>query len=333
MNPSLYSCGIVGVGTHVPERVLSNFDLEKMVETSDAWIVSRTGIRERRFCRDDEATSDIALRAAQGALADAGLEPDLLDMIICCTMTPDHICPSTACVVQGKLGLRRPIPAFDLSAACSGFIYGCSVGAAMVRTGSCRNVLVIGAETMSKVLDFEDRNTCVLFGDGAGAVVLSRVEPGRGLLGEHLAADGGGADLIIIPSSGSREPASAESVAQRRQFLRMNGNEVYKFATRILGTAVLMALADTGNGLKPADLEVIIPHQANIRIIETAAKKLGLPMERFVVNIGRYGNTSAATVPLALAEARADGRIKDGTLLAMVAFGGGLTYAASVWRW
>ena len=304
-----------------------------MVETSDEWIVTRTGIRERRICGPEEATSELATGAARNALADAGLKPDDLDLIICCTITPDHCCPSTACLVQAKLGIKRPIAAFDLSAACSGFIYGCSVGSSLIQSGAFKKVLVIGAESMSKVIDYTDRNTCVLFGDGAGAVVLAQTEPGRGLLGQCLHADGNGGEMIIVPASGSREPLSQAVLDSRRHYLRMSGNEVYKFAIRIFGTAIQEAVASTGNGMKPADLELIIPHQANIRIIEVAARKLDLPMERFVINIEKYGNTSAATVPLAMADARADGRLKDGTLFALVAFGGGLTYASSVWRW
>lgn len=325
--------GIVGLGAYVPERVLTNRDLEQMVDTSDEWILTRTGIRERRICGTHEATSDLAAAAARRALEDAQLEPDQLDLIICCTITPDHLCPNTACLVQAKLGITRPIPAFDLSAACSGFIYGCSVGASMIQSGAFGRVLVIGAESMSRVLDFEDRNSCVLFGDGAGAVILGPAEPGHGLLGQCLHADGSGGEFILLPAGGSREPFSAEVLKNRRQYLRMRGNDVYKFATRIFGTAIQEALANTGNGMKPADLELIIPHQANIRIIEVAARKLELPMDRFVVNIDKYGNTSAATVPLAMADAREDGRLKKGTLFAIVAFGGGLTYAASIWRY
>ncbi len=325
--------GFKGLGTFVPERVLTNQDLERMVETTDEWIVARTGVRERRVCAPETSTSDLAVRAAKAALRDAELEPDQIDLIICATFTPDHLCPATACLVQSRLGIKRPIPAFDILAACSGFIYACSVGASMIRGGPYRNVLVIGAEAMSKIVDFEDRSTCVLFGDGAGAVVLGEVEAGRGMLGERLGADGSGAEQIVVPAGGSREPISEGVLKRRTQYLRMSGNEVYKFATRIIGPAILDALADTGNGLRPTDLDLIIPHQANLRIIEAAAKKLDLPLDRFVVNIEKYGNTSAATVPLAMADAREQGRLKPGTLFAMVAFGGGLTYGASIWRW
>lgn len=325
--------GFLGLGAYVPSRVLTNQELEGMVDTSDEWIVTRTGIRERRICAADQATSELAIEASRAALDDAGLGPDDLDMIICCTFTPDHSCPATACIVQARLGIKRPIPAFDVVAACSGFIYGCSVAAAFIRSGMYQKILVIGAEAMSKIIDFEDRNTCVLFGDGAGAAVLGPVEAGHGLLGQTLGADGTGGDLIIVPAGGSREPITEKVLAERRQYLRMNGNEVYKFATRILGSAIEEALRDTGNGLCAQDLELVVPHQANIRIIEVAARKLKLPLDRFVVNIDKYGNTSAATVPLALVEARQAGRIQSGSLFALVAFGGGLTYAASIWRW
>jgi len=324
---------MLGLGTYVPQRVLTNHELEQMVETTDEWIVSRTGIRERHICTAEETTSELAAEASRLALDDAGLTPDQIDLIICCTITPDYACPSAACQVQAKLGIQRPIPAFDLAAACSGFIYGCSVAASMIRDGVVERVLVIGAESMSRVLDYKDRNSCVLFGDGAGAVVLGRVEAGRGLLGQSLKADGSGVEMIIVPGGVARRPPSDDSGNGHHEFLRMNGNEVYKFATRIFGTAIQEALADTGDAIKTRDLELIIPHQANSRIIEVAARKLDLPMERFVVNIAKYGNTSAATIPLAMADARGDGRLKKGTLFALVAFGGGLTYAASIWRW
>ncbi len=325
--------GFLGLGASVPAQVLSNADLEKMVDTSDEWIVSRTGIRERRICGPDENTTTLAIEAARRAVADARLDPNQIDLIICCTFTPDALCPSTACRVQAALGISRPIPAFDISAACSGFIYGCATAAAFISAGTARHVLVIGAEAMSKFLDYHDRNTCVIFGDGAGAVVLGPVGEGRGLVGQCLGADGTGADMITLKTHGKRQPLNAECALNGREYLAMQGNEVFKFATRILGTAVEEALASNGNGLRPKDLELIIPHQANVRIIESAARKLGVPLDRFVINIGKYGNTSAATVPLAMVDAREDGRLKPGTLFAIVAFGGGLTYAASVWRW
>ncbi len=333
MGVELISCGMLGVGTYVPERVLTNQDLENIVDTTDEWIVSRTGIRTRHMLAEGQTTSDMATEAARRALANAGMEAEELDLIICCTFTGDHSCPNTACIIQNKLGIKRLIPAFDLSAACSGFVYGCTVASGFIRSGIYKRILVIGTEAMTRFLDFQDRNTCVLFGDGAGAAVLGPVAPGKGLLGQSLGADGSGGELIWIPAGGAREPITAETLQARRQYLQMSGNDVYKFATRILGTAVQEALANAGNGYKAEDLDVIIPHQANIRIIEVAARKLGVPLDRFVININKYGNTSAATVPLALGDALAEGRIKDGSLVALVAFGGGLTYGASIWRW
>ena len=333
MSVEFIPCGILGTGSYVPEQVLTNRDLEQIVETTDEWIVTRTGIRERRICAPDQATSDLSVESARRALEASGLKPDQIDMIICCTFTADHTCPSTACLIQRRLGIRREVPAFDLAAACSGFIYGCSVAAGLIRTGTCKHVLVIGTDAMSKILDFEDRNTCVLFGDGSGAAVLGPVEPGRGLLGQCLGADGDGADYIIVPAGGSREPVTETTLQERRQYIQMAGTEVFKFASRVLGKAVRHALSDSGDRLSPSELDLIIPHQANIRIIESASKKLGVPMDRFVVNIDRYGNTSAGTVPIALDEAVREGRLKRGHLFALVAFGGGLTYAASIWRW
>ncbi len=326
--------GFLGLGTYVPERVLTNHDLEQMVDTSHEWIVSRTGIHERRICAPGESTVAMATISARRALEDAGLTADDLDMIICCTFTSDTLCPSAACQVQNNLGVSRPIPAFDLSAACSGFIYGCSVAASFIRAGVYKRVLVIGVDALSKVVDWNDRNTCVLFADGGGAAIVGPVEEGRGLLGQSLGADGTGHDAIRLRSSGAADPlGSRDALNGHREYLSMNGHDVFKFATRILGTAVEEALANAGQGLRAADLDLIIPHQANIRIIESAAKKLKLPMDRFVVNIDKFGNTSAGTVPLAMEDARRDGRLKPGTLFAVVAFGGGLTYAASIWRW
>lgn len=326
--------GFLGIGAYVPERVLTNHDLEQLVDTSHDWIVSRTGICERRICAPGEATVAMSTIAAQRALEDAHLTADDLDLIICCTFTSDTLCPSAACQVQANLGIKRPIPAFDLAAACSGFIYGCSVAASFIRSGVYKRVLVIGADALSKYVDWNDRNTCVLFADGAGAAIIGPVEKGHGLLGQSLGADGTGRDAIRLRSSGASDPIGMrDNQNGHREYLSMNGSDVFKFATRILGTAVEEALANAGHGLAASDLDLIIPHQANVRIIESAAKKLKLPMDRFVVNIDKFGNTSAGTVPLAMNDARRDGRLKPGTLFAVVAFGGGLTYAASIWRW
>jgi 3-oxoacyl-[acyl-carrier-protein] synthase-3 len=323
--------GFEGLGTCVPERIMTNQDLERMVDTTDEWITLRTGIRERRILDEGQSNSDIAAEAARSALADAGLQADDLDLIICCTFTPDHPMPATACIIQQKLGMRKPVPAFDLGAACSGFIYGCSVAASFIQNGVFDKVLVVGSEAMSRWTDFKDRNTCVLFGDGAGAVILSRTEEGRGLLGQRLGADGSGKDLLMIPAGGSMQPVTCEVIESRSQYIQMNGNEVYKFATRIIPAVIEEAL--DGTNMVPGDLDLIIPHQANVRILEVAARKLGVPMSRFVVNIEKYGNTSAATVPLAMMDARNDNRLQTGTAFALVAFGAGLTYGASIWKW
>jgi 3-oxoacyl-[acyl-carrier-protein] synthase-3 len=340
MNEASFALGFLGLGTYLPDRVLTNADLEEMVDTTDEWIVSRTGIRERRICAPEQTTADLAAEAARAAIADAGLSPDAIDLIICCTCTPDTLSPSVACQVQARLGMTRPCPAFDLSAACSGFVFGCATAAAYIRSGFARHVLVIGAEAMSRVVDFTDRTTCVLFGDGAGAAVLGPCAEGEGLLGQSIASDGSGGDLILIPPIGSSGiddevagGADGGLAQSKRIYLSMHGNEVYKFATRILGPVIEDALRNAGNGLKATDLDLIVPHQANIRILEVAARKLNVPMERFVVNIDKFGNTSAATVPLALMDARRDGRLRPGALVALVAFGGGLTWGASVWRW
>ncbi len=325
--------GFLGLGTYVPQRVLTNQQLESMVDTNEEWIVSRTGIRERHICAPGEATVAMSTEAARRALADAALEPNQIDLIICATFTSDTLCPSAACQVQANLGITRPVPAFDLSAACSGFIYGCSVAAGLISAGMYRRVLVIGADALSKFIDWTDRNTCVIFADGAGAAILGPVEDGRGLLGQTMGADGTGGDLIKLNSSGAYDPLTSPATRNGREYLNMNGNEVFKFATRILGTAVEEALVNSGNGLTPADLELIIPHQANVRIIESAARKLRVPLDRFIVNIDRFGNTSAGTIPLAMHDAREAGRLQPGTLFALVAFGGGLTYASSIWRW
>jgi 3-oxoacyl-[acyl-carrier-protein] synthase-3 len=326
----LNSVGILGLGAYVPERVLTNADLEKLVETSDQWIVERTGIRERRIAAEGQSTADLAVAASAAAIADAGLSADDIDLVVCCTSTPDLVSPSTGCLIQDRLGMKRQPPAFDLSAACSGFVFGAAAAAAFIRSGFARHALVVGAEAMSRVIDFADRGTCILFGDGAGAAVLGPCADGRGLVGQALGSDGSGGGLLTIPAIGATANGAE---APRPCYLTMQGNEVYKFATRIFGQAIEDALRDAGGGLSPADLDLIVPHQANVRIIDAAAKRLRLPHDRFVVNIEKYGNTSAATVPIALLEARDAGRLRDGALVALVAFGGGLTYGANIWRW
>lgn len=322
--------GILGLGTYVPEKILTNEELEKMVDTSDQWIVSRTGIRERRLAGPGQATSDLALEAAGRALADAGLEPGEIDLIIVSTNTPDSLFPAAACIVQDRLGAVNA-GAFDLLAGCTGFLYGLSVAQGFVVSGMYKKVLVIGAEILSRIVDWEDRNTCVLFGDGAGAAVVGPVSGGYGLIHTRLGADGSGGQHLCVPAGGSRIPASRETVEQRLHYARMNGREVFKFAVRACGDGSLEALAAAGLTVK--DVDFLIPHQANIRIIEAAAKRLELPMEKVLVNVDRFGNTSTASIPMALEEAYSQGRIKDGDNILMAAFGAGLTWAVAIMRW
>lgn len=322
--------GILGLGSYVPERVVTNKDLERVVDTSDEWIVARTGIRERRYAAEGEATSDLATKAAERALADAGVEAAELDLIIVATVTPDMFFPSVACLVQANLKAMKAA-AFDLTAVCSGFAYALAIGSQFVRAGAYRKVLVIGAETLSRITDPADRNTVIVFADGAGAAVLGETAPGYGILGVDLGANGAGGDLLKVPGGGSRQPASAETIAERLHFIRMDGKEVFKFAVKIMGDSAVKALENAG--LTPADITCLVPHQANIRIIQSAAKRLGLPMSKVFVNVDKYGNTSAASIPLALDEAVRGGLIKNGDVIVMVGFGGGLTWAAAVIKW
>ena len=321
---------VLGTGSFAPERVLSNHDLEKMVETSDDWITERTGIQERRIAQADVATSDLACEAGKRALEAAGMEASELDLIIVATVTPDMLFPATACVVQDKLGAKNTV-AFDLSAACSGFIFALSTADAFIRSGIYSKVLVIGAETLSKITDWTDRNTCVLFGDGAGAVVLGPGTDGRGVLSTHLHTDGSMGDLLYMPGGGSRYPATAWSVDERLHFIKMRGNETFKVAVRALEDVVMEAL--NHNGLKASDIDMLVPHQANLRIIQATAKRLDMPMEKVAVTINKYGNTSAASVPMALDEAVRDGRIREGSLVMLEAFGGGLSWASALIKW
>ena len=322
--------GIIGLGCYVPEKVLTNKDMEKIVDTNDEWIVDRTGIRERHIADPSEATSDLATNAARKALTDAGVSPEEIDLIIVATASPDMAFPSTACLVQANLGAKNAA-AFDLGAGCSGFVYNLVVATQFVKTGLYKKVLIIGAETLSKIMDMTDRNTCVLFGDGAGAAVIAEVEPGYGVLGMHLGADGEGGDLLKMPAGGTRMPASADTIAQRLHFIHMNGNEVFKFAVKVMGEAGFRALEHAGLGLDAVD--VLIPHQANIRIIQSAAKRLKMPMDKVVINVDKYGNTSAASIPLALREALDANKVKDGDVLLLTGFGAGLTWASCVMKW
>lgn len=325
------SVRIAGWGAHAPDTVLTNADLERIVETSDEWIASRTGIRERRIALRGETTATLAATAGLRAIATAGLAPDEIDMVIIATLTPDHPMPSTAVLVKALIGNERAA-AFDVAAACSGFAYAYATADAFVRSGGARHVLVVGAEVLSRATDFTDRNTCVLFGDGAGAVVLSASdEPGGGMAGLELTADPSGCELLWIPSGGSRRPTSAATLARGEHAIRMDGRETYRYATRTLAASARTAIERAG--WVPSDVDLVIPHQANTRIIESVAKSLDFPMERVVVNIDRYGNTSAASVGLALAEAVATGRVRPGDRLVLIAFGAGYTSGAIALEW
>lgn len=322
--------GIIGIGSYVPEKVITNADLEKTIDTSDSWIVERTGIRERRVVAEGQATSDLATIAAERALADAGVSAEELDLIIVATVTPDMVFPSVACLVQNNLKAVNAA-AFDLTAVCSGFMYALVTGTTFIQAGMYKKILIIGAEALSTITDWTDRNTAILFGDGAGAAVLAEVPEGFGVLGVHLGAEGAGGDLLKMPAGGSRLPASADTIAQRLHYTRMDGNEVFKFAVKVMGEAVKQAL-EMAN-LTSDDITYLVPHQANIRIIQSAAKRVGMPMDKVVVNVDKYGNTSAASIPIALDEAVKTGKIKKGDTIAMVGFGGGLTWAASIVKW
>lgn len=331
MARTLLSAGIAGIGMYVPPRILTNHDLEALVETTDEWIVDRTGIRERRVVEPHQATSDLAVPAAEEAMRVAGLAPEDIDLILVATCTGDMgTLPATASLVQDRLGAKAAA-AFDVAAVCSGFVYALDVAAQYVQTGRYENVLVIGAETMSKILDWSDRGTCILFGDGAGAVVVSPCAEGEGILGTVLGSDGAGACLLNIPAGGSRLPLTPDLIAAKQNTLMMKGREVFRFAVDIMGEAAVQALDSVG--LSPADVDLFIPHQANIRIITAAAKRLDMPMERVFVNVDRYGNTSAASVPLALYEAWKMGKVQPGNLIVTVGFGAGLTWGANVIRW
>ncbi len=330
MTAKLCNAGILGTGFYVPEKIMTNADLEKIVETSDEWIVERTGIKERRIAEDNQPMSDLALRAAKAALADAAVAAEDLDLIIVATLTSDRIIPSTACMIQNLLGAKHAA-AFDLSAACSGFAYAASVAAQFIETGAYKKALVIGAETLSKYINWEDRNTCVLFGDGAGAAVLGQVEEGYGILSFDLGSDGSGGDAIQIPSSGSLMPVSKESIDQKLNLIHMNGRDVFKFAVKAMGKTVKNSLAKID--MPQEKIDWLVPHQANIRIIESAAKRLSMPMDKVIVNIHKYGNMSAACIPIALAEAAAAKRFKKGDIIALSGFGAGLTWASCIIRW
>jgi 3-oxoacyl-[acyl-carrier-protein] synthase-3 len=315
--------GITGLGTHVPKRIVTNEELATIVDTSDEWIRERTGIRERRIARDDEALTDIALPAARAALADAGVEPEGVDLLICATVTPDMMFPTSSALLADTLGMPRAA-AYDLLAGCTGFVYAIAQAYAMLASGLARRALVVGGDVLSKILDWEDRSTLVLFGDGAGAVVMEPVDRG-GFLGFELGADGGGGENLWYPGSGSRRFENPSS------YVKMNGREVFKFATRIMVYSAEQILAECGKTVE--DVDVYIPHQANKRIIDYAVAKLRIPSERTVVNVDRYGNTSSGSIPLALTDARAEGRLRDGALVLMTGMGAGLTWGSALIEW
>jgi len=327
---------ILGTGSYAPERVLTNDEFSRSVDTSDEWIRSRSGIRERRIAAPGEGTSDMAVHAARRALADAHVSAADVDLLVVATITPDLPMPAVACIIQHKLGLPTAAACFDLNAACSGFIYALDTACAMLASGRYHRALVIGAEKLSSIVDWKDRSTCVLFGDGAGAVVLGPdpdVSAGqrRGLLGTRLGTFGDSVELLCIPAGGSTTPASAKSVAASGHFIKMKGREIFKMAVRAMEEAARDILEQ--QGVSTNQIALVIPHQANLRIIEAIAEYLELPLDRFFVNVDRYGNTSAASIPIALDEARRAGRIKTGDIILLVAFGAGLTYGSALVRW
>jgi len=321
--------GIIGVGEYLPKKILTNVDLEKMVDTSDEWITTRTGIKERRIALSSEAASDLALSAAKEALKGAKIKAQDLDLIIIATITPDVQFPSTACFVQAALGAKNAV-CFDISAACAGFVYAIIVAQQFIARGTYKNALVIGTEVLSSITDWQDRNTCVLFGDGAGAAVLSEVKSG-GILSTYLGSDGTMAKLLMLPGGGSRNPATHKTIDKRLHYIKMEGNVIFKSAVTIMAEAAQAALKKAG--LKCSDVDLVIPHQANVRIIMAMAKRLGLPSEKIFLNIEKYGNMSSASTATALCEAVKTGRIKKGDIVLLDAFGAGLVWGACLIKW
>lgn len=315
---------IIGVGSYVPQKVLTNLDIEKMVETNDEWIMDRTGIRERRISADNEATSDLAFEAAKRAIESAKIDPKELELIIVGTSSPDMLFPSVSCIVQDKIGAVNAA-CFDASAACSGFNYALAAASSFIESGLYNNVMVIGADTLTKYLDWTDRNTCILFGDGAGAVILKAATDGSGILANYLGAEGSGGKYLIMPGGGSRDPEA------KKRFIWMDGKEVFKFAVKVLPKCIKAVLEKAK--LKISDISLLIPHQANTRIIDFSMKIFGLSKDKVYVNLDRYGNTSAASIPIALDEAVRDGRIRKGDIVVLAGFGAGLTYGANVVKW
>lgn len=324
------SVGIKGMGYYVPEKIMTNFDFEKIIDTTDEWIRTRTGIQERRFAAPEQATSDLCVEAAKKALDRAGMTVEDIDLILVATCTPDYLAQATACLVQLKLGAKN-IPAFDLNAACSGFIYGLTVAGGMIRGGVYKNILVIGGETLSRIIDMQNRNTCILFGDGAAAAIVGEVEEGYGMLSTYLGAEGEDDMILKVPAGGAKKPNTQETIENRENFVVMKGQDVFKFAVHALPTATNKALKIAG--VKSEELDMIFPHQANVRIIESAAKRIHVPIEKFYMNLQRFGNTSSASVGLALGEALEKGMVKKGDLVALTGFGAGLTYGSIIMKW
>ncbi len=321
---------IVGIGSYLPRKVLHNNDLQRMVDTSDEWIMERTGIRERRIASKREAASDLALKASKKALQNGGVKPVEIDTIIVATMSGDMPMPSTATLIQGRLGARNAA-AFDINAACSGFIYGLGIADSFIRSGMSKRLLLVGVEVNSKFIDWQDRSSCVLFGDGAGAVVMEPTTTKSGILSTHLYSDGKYWHLIYVPGGGSKHPTSEASVKGRMHFIKMKGNETFKLAVRTLEELAIKTLS--ANGIKPSEISLLIPHQANLRIIKAIAQRLGMPMGKVIVNLDKYGNTSSASIPIALDEASKNGRIRRGDYILLVAFGSGLTWASALIKW
>ncbi|MBS1127316.1 MAG: 3-oxoacyl-[acyl-carrier-protein] synthase protein 1 [Nitrospirae bacterium] len=327
---ALHKARIISTGSYVPENVITNNDLEQIVETSDEWIIERTGIRERRIANENQATSDLAYEAAHQALQRADLKPRDIDLIIVATISGDMPFPSTACFLQQKLGAKKAA-AFDLNAACSGFVYGLHIANSLIKSGVHSRILLVGAEVLSKFTDWRDRTTCVLFGDGAGAVLLEGTKEKHGIYSTHIYSDGSLSDLIYLPGGGSKNPCSRETILKKMHFMKMKGNETFKVAVRTLEELASRTLEE--NSLTPSQLSLLIPHQANLRIIQATAKRLDLPAEKVFINIEKYGNTSAASIPIALDEAVQSGRCRKGDYILLEAFGGGLTWASALLRW
>ncbi len=321
---------IRSTGVYLPDRVLTNADLEKMVDTSDEWITTRTGIKERRMASKEQVTSDLAVNAARMALERGGLKAEDIDLILVATNTPDTIFPATACWVQKKLGIKE-IPAFDLEAGCTGLLYALIVAEGLILSGTARRILLIGVDILTKITNWEDRSTCVLFGDGAGAFILEESDDESGLISHFWGADGSLAELLILPGGGTLYPASEDTVKKRLHYLSMKGNEVFKHAVKRMGEAALEALKQAG--IEKEQVDYLIPHQANLRIIDATGERLNLPKEKIVVSIHKYGNMSVATIPVALHELAEEGKLQKGQIIVMVAFGAGFTWASAVYRW